>query len=93
MKVALGHFKHVHRQHWGVEGYHRALKQVCHVERFFVRWKQAIRNHVVCAVRAFLEREFQRWRGEIKSWYSLKRHLADIAVTRFIQQRTRLYGA
>lgn len=93
MKTAVGYFKAVHRQHWGIESYHRAIKQVCHAERFFVRWKTAIRNHLFCALRAFTQLEIQRWRGEIKSWYSLKRHLIDEAVTNFIQQRTRSYSA
>lgn len=93
MKVAHGTFRHVHRQHWGIECYHRALKQVCHAERFFVRWKQAIRNHLFCALRAFCQLEVRRWRGEIKSWYAFKRRLADATVIRFIQQRTRPHSA
>ena len=93
MKVAWRTFHHAHREHWGIEGYHRAIKQVCHAERFFVRWKGAVRNHLFCVLRAFIQLELQRWRGEIKSWYGLKRHLADVAVTNFIQQRTRTHGA
>lgn len=93
MKTALGYFKRLHQEHWGVECYHRAIKQVCHAERFFVRWKTAIRNHLFCALRAFIQLEVQRWRGEIQSWYSLKRHLADKVVTDFIQQKTRRYSA
>ena len=68
MKVAHGHFVHVHRQHWSIECYHRALKQVCHAEKFFVRWKRAIGNHVFCALRAFLKLEERRCRGLIASW-------------------------
>ena len=93
MKVALGSFRHVHQQHWGIECYHRAIKQVCGAEKFFVRYKGAIRNHLFCVLRAFTQLEVLRWRGEIKSWYSLKRHLADEAVTSFIQQRTHAFSA
>ena len=94
MKVAQGYFCHVHRQHWGIECYHRALKQLCHAERFLVRWKQAIRNHVFCALRAFLHLEVKRSRGLIASWYEFKRHLADQAITSFIRQAvTHPYGA
>ena len=93
MKSALGYFKHLHRAHWGIESYHRAIKQVCGAEKFFVRWKGAIRNHLFCVLRAFTHLELLRWRGEIKSWYSLKRHLADTAVTQFIQRRTHAFGA
>ena len=93
MKVAWHLFHHAHREHWAIEGYHRAIKQVCGAAKFFVRCKQAIRNHLFCSLRAFVELELQRWRGEIKSWYGLKRHLADAAVTHFIHQRTRAYSA
>jgi hypothetical protein len=93
MKVALSSFGQARREHWGIECYHRALKQLCCAEEFFVRWKTAIRNHLFCALRAFVHLEVQRWRGEIKSWYALKRHLIDEAVTSFIQHRTRLHSA
>ena len=93
MQVAQGTFRHVHRQHRGIECDHRAIKQVCGAEKFFVRWKGAIRNHLFCSLRAFVQLELQRWRGEIKSWYALKRHLADAAVTSFIHQRTHAFGA
>lgn len=93
MKIALNSFERVHRQHWGIESYHRAIKGVCGAEKFFVRWKGAIRNHLFCVLRAFVDLEMRRWRGEIKSWYSLKRHLVDEAVTNFIHQRTRAFSA
>ena len=93
MKTALGTFRHLHRQHGGIESYHRAIKQVCGAEKFFVRWKAAIRNHLFCVLRAFTHLELQRWRGEIQSWYSLQRHLADEAVTHFIQRRTHTFSA
>jgi hypothetical protein len=86
MKVAQGYFVHVHRQHWAIEGYHRAVKQLCHAEKFFVRWKRAIGNHVFCALRAFLKLEEKRSRGLIATWYELKRHLIDQAVRAFIHQ-------
>lgn len=93
MKTALGYFEHVHRAHWDIESYHRAIKQVCGAEKFFVRWKGAIRNHLFCVLRAFTQLEVLLRRGEIKSWYSLKRRLVDEAVTNFIHQRTRAFSA
>ena len=79
---------------FGGSTYHRALKQLCHAERFFVRWKQAIRNHVFCALRAFLQLELKRSGGLIASWYEFKRHVADQAITNFIRQAvTRPHGA
>jgi len=93
MKVAYGHVVHVQRQHWSIECYHRALKQVCHAERFFVRWKRAIGNHVFCALRAFFKLEERRSRGLIASWYEFKRHLIDQAVGAFIQQMAGQHSA
>ncbi len=48
----------------------------------------SIRNHVCCALRAFVHLELQRWRGEIKSSYALKRRLADEAITLFVLRKT-----
>ena len=39
---------------WGIEVYHRGLKQHCGVERAEVRAARAQRNHIGCAIRAFL---------------------------------------
>jgi hypothetical protein len=84
---------HVQRPHWSIECYHRARKQLCHAEKFFVRWKTAIGNHVVCALRAFLKLEERRSGGLIASWYELKRHLIDQAVGAFIHQMARQHSA
>ena len=85
MKVAFGHFKFIRGRQWKIECHHHALKEVCHVGRFFVRWKRAISNHLFCALRAFLKLEQRRARGQIATWYQFKRHFADQAVTAFIQ--------
>lgn len=42
---------------WGIEVYHRGLKQHCGVERAEVRAARAQRNHINCALRAFLRLE------------------------------------
>lgn len=35
--ASLAEFKVLHSIHWGIECYHRAIKQVCGIERFMVR--------------------------------------------------------
>ncbi len=45
---------------WGVEVDHRGLKQHCGVERAGVRAARAQRNHIACALRAFLRLEQHR---------------------------------
>ncbi len=34
-------FKSLHSIHWGIECYHRAIKQVCGIEQFMVRTSRA----------------------------------------------------
>ena len=77
-------FKRIHDQHWGIEQYHRALKQVCNIERFQVRESQAIRTHIFCAIRAFVHLEFLRFKAKIVNWYSLKRELFTDVIRSFI---------
>jgi len=50
---------------WGIEVYHRALKQECGVERAMVRAGRAQRNHIGCAIRAFVRLEWHRLRTGI----------------------------
>lgn len=38
---------------WGIECYHRALKQLCGVSKFQVRKTEAIVTHIFCSLRAF----------------------------------------
>lgn len=47
------HYAHLS---WGIEQYHRGLKQHCGVERAQVRSARAQRNHIGCAIRAFVRR-------------------------------------
>ena len=86
MKIAFGHFKFLRDRQWKIECYHHAIKEVCHVCRFFVRWTRAIANHVFCSLRAFLKLESRRSTGQISSWYQFKRHFADQALTSFIKK-------
>ncbi len=50
---------------WGIEVYHRALKQECGVERAMVRAGRAQRNHIGMAIRAFVRLEWHRLRTGI----------------------------
>ena len=82
--ISWAEFQKIHDQHWGIEQYHRALKQVCNIERFQVRESQAIRTHIFCAIRGFVQLEFLRFRAEIVNWYSLKRELFTEVIRSFI---------
>jgi len=77
-------FKHVHDEHWHIECFHRVIKQVCNIERFYVRDEQAIRNHFYCALRAF--GQLQTWciQGVIGNCYEISRQLFVPVIRQFI---------
>lgn len=61
--------------HWGIETYHRALKQLCNINKFFVRTTEAIQTHFFCSLRAFCQLELMRVQEKSESWYELQRAL------------------
>ena len=79
-------FEQLHAQHWGIECFHRAGKQLCALKRFRVRLKEAIHTHIFCALRAFIELEVQVWQQHLGNWYELQRHLYQDVARLFILQ-------
>ncbi len=68
---------------WGIEVYHRELKQECGVERAMVRAARAQRNHIGCAIRAFVRLEWHRLRTGV-SWGRAKEAIIRSAVRRYL---------
>lgn len=68
-------FNRVHDAHWTIERFHRAIKQACNIERFQVRNENPIKNHIFCAIKAFVKLEFMRFNKRILHWYEIKRDL------------------
>ena len=79
--------QHPHRKYaepaWGIEVYHRGLKQHCGVERAQVRAARAQRNHSGCALRAFLRLEVQRL-GTGVSWWAAKTAIIRTAIRAYL---------
>ena len=69
---------------WGIEEYHRGLKQCCGVERAQVRKALAWLGHLQCALRAFLRLEVYRLRGGV-SWYEAKQRIIREAVRAYLR--------
>ena len=69
-------FKELHSIHWGIECYHRAIKQVCGISRFMVRTTEAIKTHFFSAIRAFTQLELMRAEELIENWYEIQRNLS-----------------
>jgi hypothetical protein len=74
-----GHRRKYAELAWGIEVYHRGLKQFCGVERAQVRAARAQRNHITCALRAFLRFEQHRIVTGM-SWWAAKLGIVREAV-------------
>lgn len=70
---------------WGVETYHRALKQCRGIERSQARAERAQRNHLGLAPRAFLRLEANRLENGV-SWYEAKLSIVRDAVRRYLAE-------
>ena len=68
---------------WGIEEYHRGLKQYGGVERAQVRHPDAQRNPIGCALRAFVRLEYHRFTTGV-SWFEAKLPVVREAVKAFL---------
>lgn len=84
-------FEKLHRTHWRIEQFHRAIKQVCNIERFQVRNENPIKNHIFCALKAFVKLEFMRFNESIAHWYELKKNLYLGTIRNFITSSTQSF--
>jgi hypothetical protein len=75
--------KDLGRQAWGIEVYHRAIKQCCGIERCESRSAQAQRVHILCSLRAFLRLESYRLATAI-SWYEAKTQIIRDAIRTYL---------
>ena len=82
---AHSHFQTVHDQHWKIEQYHRMLKQVCNIERFQVRGKVPILNHIFAALCSFVQLQKMQFTHAIVNAYQWKCELFSEVVATFIK--------
>lgn len=85
--IGSADFERIHAAHWNIERFHRAVKQVCNIERFQVRNPKSVRNHVFCAISAFIRLELLRAKQAIDNWYQVKRDLFLDVVKNFVSQK------
>lgn len=78
-------FLELHDQHWQIEQYHRAIKQVCNIERFQVRTGAAIMNHIFAALCSFVFLQKMKASELIENIYAWKRDLYNDVVATFIR--------
>ena len=68
---------------WGIEEYHRGLKRFTGVERCQVRAERGQRNHIGCAIRAFVRLEYHRFTTGV-SWFEAKWSIVREAVRAYL---------
>lgn len=71
------------RQGWGIESYHRGIKQCCGIERSHVRKSQSQKKHILMALQAFLRLEVHRLMKGI-SWYEAKLSIIRDAIRTYL---------
>lgn len=74
--ITRSDFLTTHSIHWGIECYHRAIKQLCGIKKFMVRSSPAIVTHFFCSIRAFVQLELMRAEALIDNWYEIQRNLS-----------------
>ncbi|WP_442923313.1 IS701 family transposase [Microcoleus sp. A2-D3] len=77
-------FVTIHDIHWGIENFHRAIKQVCGICRFMVRDTNAIKTHIFCSLQAFVKLEWMRSEKIIGNWYQVQRNMFTLVIREHI---------
>jgi putative transposase len=72
---------------WGIEVYHRGIKQCCGVERSQVRVAAKQLAHIALSLRAFLRLELERIRHGV-SWYESKISMIRGAISSYLASPT-----
>ncbi len=78
-------FTQIHDQHWQIEQYHRAIKQVCHIEHFQVRSERPVRNHIFASILSFVYLQKMQIAQEFTNIYQHQRELFKETVGAFIE--------
>jgi hypothetical protein len=77
-------FVTIHDTNWGIENFHRAIKQVCEICRFMVRNTNAIKTHIFCSLQAFVKLELMRSEKIIGTWYQVQRNMFTLVIREHI---------
>lgn len=77
-------FQQQHDCHWQIEHYHRAIKQVCHIEHFQVRGDRAIKNHLFAAIYGYVQLQRLKALDLIENAYRVRRELFNEVIAAFI---------
>ena len=71
------------RQAFGIEVYHRGIKQCCGIEKCQAQLEAAQRGHIQLALRAFVRLE-AHWLRTGVSWYAAKADITRTAIRAYL---------
>jgi hypothetical protein len=77
-------FTSLHDSHWKIEQYHRMIKQVCNIERFQVRSKVPMLNHIFASLCSFVHLQKMQITDIITNAYQWRRELFRDVIATFI---------
>ena len=77
-------FESIHAKHWNIEEYHRALKQLCNVDKHFLRNKNCVLTHIYCSIKAYCILEINRLLWKLQNIYDLARESIKQYVTKLM---------
>lgn len=77
-------FQNLHDQHWQIEQYHRMIKQVCNIEKFQVRSKVPILNHIFAALCSYVHLQRMQFTEIIRNAYQWQKALYQDVVAAFV---------
>jgi hypothetical protein len=83
-QITRNEFIIIHDPHWGIESFHRAIKQVGGICRFMVRDSQAIKTHIFCSLQAFVRLEKMCSENIISNCYEVQRNLFTLVIRDYI---------
>lgn len=75
-----------HDKHWQIEQYHRAIKQVCNIEKFQVRGKQATKNHLFAAIYGYVQLQRLTTTQALMNCYQIRHELFKNVIASFISE-------
>ena len=73
------------QQAFGIEVYHRGIKQCCGIEKCQAQLEAAQRGHIQLALRAFVRLE-EHWQQTGVSWYAAKTDIIRTAIRAYLAQ-------
>lgn len=78
-------FEELHDTHWKIEQYHRTVKQVCNIERFYIRGASGVRTHLFASICGFVALQRMTVNDLIANCYEISRELFKTVIADFVK--------